>query len=202
MGRLRKAGRWLSTTDAGLSMAERIGGWIISGSIGGILSTAGGTVIGWLAGNIFYGLLIGMGVGYLVLMGAAVKAIRVAGSDRREQPNAGVVESAPEAKPEIEASLPYARPRPLTPGQSSAAHLSDLSFRAVDLITPEQAMGQTIIRDKTFYRCTIHGPVLANPRDSRFVGTTKFYSAVPQHERPDDMLYSLDSLREPNPTRT
>ena len=35
-------------------------------------------MIGWLAGNILYGLVIGMGVGMLLLMGAAVKAIRVA----------------------------------------------------------------------------------------------------------------------------
>ena len=59
-------------------MGERIAGWMVSAGIGGVLTTVGGTVLGWLAGNLLYGLVIGMGAGFLVLMAATFQAVRVA----------------------------------------------------------------------------------------------------------------------------
>jgi hypothetical protein len=65
----------------------------------------------------------------------------------------------------------------------------------VDLITPEQAMGETSVRDKTFYKCTIHGPAILTPRETRFVGGNEFFRKVPRHEHPDSLLYPLDPIR-------
>jgi hypothetical protein len=81
VSRLRTAGKVLTTSDAALSMGERVAGWMVSGGIATFFTAAGGTVIGWLAGNLLYGLVIGMGLVMLVLMAAAVKAISVAGAD-------------------------------------------------------------------------------------------------------------------------
>lgn len=78
MGKLRRAGGWISTSDAALGMGERIAGWMVSAGIGGVLTTVGGTVLGWLAGNLLYGLVIGMGLGFLVLMAATFQAVRAA----------------------------------------------------------------------------------------------------------------------------
>jgi hypothetical protein len=74
-------------------MGERVVGWMVSGGVVGILSAVGGTVIGWFAGNLLYGLVIGMGVGMLILMAAAVKAVRVAGTNT-ESPS----QTEPEAR--------------------------------------------------------------------------------------------------------
>lgn len=182
MSRLQRLSRGLTTSDAVLSMGERVAGWIVSGGIGGILTTVGGTVIGWIAGNILYGLVIGMGLGMLVLMGAAVKAIRVA---------AAGTETPSQTEPEADdSSLPFPLPRPLPSDWSSRRTLSNLSFRLVDLIAPGQVLNQTNVRDKTFYKCTIHGPAILIPRDTRFDGDNKFFNE-PKSEHPQSMLYAM-----------
>jgi hypothetical protein len=80
MERLRTLGKWLTTSDAALSWAERIAKWIVWGVGGSVFSTASGIVVGLLAGNPFVGLVIGVVVGMLVLVAFALQAVRIAAS--------------------------------------------------------------------------------------------------------------------------
>ena len=56
-------------------------------------------------------------------------------------------------------------------------------------------MNLTHVRDKTFYGCTVHGPVILTPQNTRFAGNNKFITGVPEREHTDSMLYPLDLVR-------
>jgi len=95
--------------------------------------------------------------------------------------------------------LPFPLPHPLPPDALTRHTLSKLSFRLVDLVDPEQVMNKTHVRDKTFYRCTIHGPAILIPLDTRFEGNNEFVN-YPQSEHPQSMLYLYPQV--PNRDRT
>jgi hypothetical protein len=78
MSRRQTLGRWLSTSDAALSWAERIAKLIVLGIASGVLGSAAGIVIGFFTGNPLSGLVIGVVVGMVILVGFAVQVVRVA----------------------------------------------------------------------------------------------------------------------------
>jgi hypothetical protein len=184
MSRRRTLARWLSTSDAAFSMGERITGWIVSGGIGTILSTAGGSVIGWLAGNLLYGLVIGMGVGMLVLMGAAVKAVRVVSAGPPLQAEA---ESPQITDTTIEASASEAGasddppPQELSLRVLAEPYLKNLAFRIADLVHED-----IVIRNRTFEDCTLYGPAILCS-----VGTVLMTRCGFRAENPDDVFWEL-----------
>jgi hypothetical protein len=100
------------------------------------------------------------------------------------------------AEPESANSLPFRSPRRLLPpDEASKPYLADYSFRFVDLIGPEHAMNQTTIRDRTFYKCTIHGPAVMMPmKNSQFRGVTKFFNE-PQILHPESLFYTIPGSR-------
>jgi FtsZ-binding cell division protein ZapB len=91
MSRFQSLGRWLSTSDAALSWAERIARWIALGVGSGVGTGILGTIIGAVAGNPLYGLVIGVVVGMLLLVLFAIRAIQIAaaGAPSVELPGAG-----------------------------------------------------------------------------------------------------------------
>jgi hypothetical protein len=78
MSRRQTLGTWLSTSDAALSWGERIVKWLVIGLGSGTISGLAGTVIGFWANNLVYGLVIGVVLGMLLLGGFALKAISIA----------------------------------------------------------------------------------------------------------------------------
>jgi hypothetical protein len=78
MSRRQTLGRWLSTSDAALSWGERIVKWLVIGLSSGTLTGLAGTVIGFWADNVVYGLVAGVVLGMLVLGGFTLKAISIA----------------------------------------------------------------------------------------------------------------------------
>jgi hypothetical protein len=169
-------------------------------------------VVAWIIANPYAALVAGLAswIAVAILM-VVIMAKRgqsnVAVTSEPEVSSTQPTSQAPaELQQEIEAqndSLPYPRPRPLPQGAQSRQHFPSFSFRLVDLVTPEQAMSQTAIRDKNFYKCVIHGPaVLAPMENTRFVGETEFFDE-PRPGQPDSMFYELEANRklEENQTR-
>jgi hypothetical protein len=78
MSRRQTLGRWLSTSDAALSWGERIMKWLVIGLGSSTITGLAGTVIGFWANNLLYGLVIGVVLGMLLLGAFALKAISIA----------------------------------------------------------------------------------------------------------------------------
>jgi hypothetical protein len=188
MGWLRRSQQLARDTDPLFSWGERAWKavlWIFGPSV---LVGAPLTVLGWIVYNPLYGVLIGLGAFAIAQAGLTFNAIRKSAAQRG--PLAGLGQAALTPTPTDDESLPFPLPRPLPPDWSSRRTLFNLSFRLVDLIAPDQVMNQTNVRDKTFYRCTIHGPAILIPRDTRFDGDNKFLNE-PRTEHPQSMLYAM-----------
>jgi hypothetical protein len=180
MERLRSWLYWMAALDPTLTLDEKLSRLVNVGAAGAIVWSLGGGIVGWLFDYPWAGVGIGLALWVAILF--AVVTLR-----KHPQSKAGRVVN--------EDSLPFPLPRPLPPDWPSRRTLFNLSFRLVDLIASDQVMNQTNVRDKTFYRCTIHGPAIMTPRSTRFIGNNDFYSGVPRHEYPDSMLYTLDPMR-------
>ena len=86
MSRRQSFGRWLSTSDAALSWAERVAKVVAVGIGSGVLSSAAGIMIGFITGNPLSGLVIGVVVGMVILSGFAVRAVKIAATGAPPQP--------------------------------------------------------------------------------------------------------------------
>lgn len=183
MGLWSRAWRWVKAADTTLSLLDMalraIGASTVLGAVAG--------VVVWVVSNPYIALVVGMAVWIvvavflLVLMSYRGQGAAFPVSRAREEPDNG--------------SSPYPRPRELPPGELSKPTLFNRSFRLVDLITPEQVMNQTHIRDKTFYRCTIHGPaILAVEKQTRFTGKSVFFDEPRPGER-ESMWHELEPVQ-------
>src|SRR5918993_1203464 len=164
MGLWSRAWQWVKAADTTLSLLDMALRAIVASTVLG--AVAG--LIAWIASNPYVALVVGMAVWIvvavflLVVMSYRAKCFA--------SPNLG------SAYRSDDPSLPFPLPHPLPPDWESQRTLYNLSFRLIDLITPEQLMGQTTIRDKTFYRCTIHGPAIVMPgKQTRFTGKSVFF---------------------------
>jgi len=175
MGWLQGSWYWLAAKDQTLTPDQRLSRWVNIAAAGTILNSLGGGILGALFDYPWAGVAIGLALWFAFLF--AIVMLRT-----RSQSKTGHVAD--------DDSLPFPLPRPLPPDALSRGTLSELSFRLVDLIAPDQVMNQTNVRDKTFYKCTIHGPAILVPRDTRFDGNNRFINE-PRSEHPQSMLYPM-----------
>lgn len=186
MGWLRRSRQLAAETDPVASWGERAGKllWQFLLFIVGP-STVSGVVLGILAYlttfSFLYAATFGLAAFAFAQLGLSLLAIRRAKRPASLQDRASSIGGD---------ELPFPLPRPLPPDWPSIRTLSSLSFRLVDLIAPDQVLNQTNVRDKTFYKCTIHGPAILIPRDTRFDGDNKFINE-PRAEHPQSMLYPM-----------
>lgn len=153
-----------------------------------VLGAVAGVIV-WVVSNPYVALVVGMAVWIVVavflLVVMSYRTRRAAFPNR----TSGDVPD--------DHSLPFPLPRPLPPDWESKQTLFDESFRLVDLITPEQVMSQTKIRDKTFYKCVIHGPAMLMPsKETRFVGKSEFFDE-PRPGVVESMWYQLEPVATP-----
>jgi hypothetical protein len=183
MGLWSRAWQWVKAADTTLSLLDMalraIGASTVLGAVA--------AVIAWIVSNPYVALVVGMAVWIAVAVSLLVVMSYRAQSVA--SPNLGSADWPDDP------SLPFPLPRPLPPDWSSKQTLFDLSFRLVDLITPEQIMSQSKIRDKTFYKCTIHGPAILMPgRETRFTGKSEVFDE-PRPSQRESMWYEHEPLQ-------
>jgi hypothetical protein len=107
----------------------------------------------------------------------------------------GVVNRVLRQRASIKAELPFPTPTPPPLDWRSRQTLFNHSFRLTDLISPEQTMKETAVKDKTFYKCTIHGPAILFPgRQTRFTGKSDFFDE-PRSDGQEGMWYEVQPGR-------
>ena len=189
MSRLRTLERLLSTSDAAFNWGVR--GLALMGVTLGPSAILGGLV--WVSRNWYLGVLVALAAWALLQMGLYARAAMQGMSGTAPVPTPVPQEIGPQPEADND-SLPYPPPRPLPPDAKSRQHFPNLSFRLVELIPPEHAIGQTKVRAKTFYNCTLHGPAILSPTNTRFSGNNEFFNE-PRSALPDSMLYEANVYR-------
>lgn len=163
-GRLKALWKPISDADTAFSLADRVLGVVVGSTLSGVI----GGMIGWLLINPYAGLVVGLLVWILIASGLLVK---ISNDTKQNWVAVSQTENPPSRIPS---------PQELSPEMVTQSELRDLSFHIADLVREGNS-----IRNRTFERCTMHGPAMVAIFNSVLPGQTYI-------GRPDELLWETD----------